>query len=114
MHIKKCPDCGGSLEAGAIIDHTYGSLLVQRYARTNVPDVKAKLTFSTFEEQFNDARKVVNYRCIKCNRLFPYAQEVIQMENVNNSGTKRAVIAMSLALGLGICFYILITFLDAL
>jgi len=36
--MDKCSDCGGELEQGCLIDHTYGGILVQRYAKSqNIP-----------------------------------------------------------------------------
>lgn len=80
MTITKCPDCGGELEEGAIMDSTYGGILIERYAKTKMPQ-EQKFALVT-ESDFQDIRRVITYRCTKCNRLFPYAQDIILGKNV--------------------------------
>lgn len=80
--IDKCPDCKGTLEKGCVIDHTYGSALVQRYAKAEVPTTPLKLMMGMHETDFNDVRRVTTYRCTQCNRLFQYAQSFVIVPNL--------------------------------
>lgn len=85
MEINRCPDCKGELEKGCLIDHTYGGVAVQRYARSEIPDTpnKAVIIIGVTEENFYDVRKTIAYRCTKCNRLFLYALNTITVPNVS-------------------------------
>lgn len=74
--LTKCPDCGGDLEEGANMDSTSGGIGIQRYAKATIPrDVKVKL--SLIETDFEDIRRVISYRCTKCNRIYSYAQDIV-------------------------------------
>lgn len=87
--MKKCPDCGGDFENGVILDSTYGATLVQRYAKSgNVPSGTKNYIIGTNEANFTDLRRVVAYRCLKCNRIFQYAQDSIVLKDLNRR-TKR-------------------------
>lgn len=83
MQITKCPDCEGEFEKGVIMDHVYGGIAVQRYARSDVPDTGFQLKLSQAENPFYDVRKVMTYRCTKCNRLFSYALPTVTVKDVN-------------------------------
>lgn len=86
--MTKCPDCGGEFEEGCILDHTYGAVAIQRYARSDMPDVGNKLVMGINEGKYYDVRKVVTYRCKKCNRLFPYALDTVLVTDVSARSNK--------------------------
>jgi len=86
MTLTKCPDCGGEFEEGAIMDFTYGGVGVERYGKTIVPR-EQKFRMAA-EANFENIRRVVTYRCISCNRLYPYAQDIIQGKNVWHASRK--------------------------
>lgn len=77
--LKSCPDCHGELESGAIMDNTYGAVLVQMYGR-NSDEAKGYFPW-VVTAQFEDVRKVITYRCQSCNRLFSYANNDIVAKN---------------------------------
>lgn len=82
--MNKCPDCGGEFENGVMLDTTYGSTLVQRYAKSdNVPSGTKNYIIGNNEANFTDLRRVLAYRCIKCNRIFQYAQDSIVLKDLN-------------------------------
>jgi hypothetical protein len=90
--ISKCPDCGGALEEGAILDYTYGGVAVQRHAKAVVPK---KEPFALGPEtSFHDIRRVVSYRCVKCNRLYPYAQDFVLGETLWQSQKKGMMVGI--------------------
>jgi len=92
MIITKCPDCNGELEKGAIMDYTYGGIAVERYAKTEVP---RKQKFALLSEgNFQDIRRVITYRCTKCNRLFSYAQDIVLGNNVWQTAKKGYIYAI--------------------
>jgi DNA-directed RNA polymerase subunit RPC12/RpoP len=108
MQFKKCPDCSAELEAGYIIDHTYGSTLVQRYVKAEAPKVNKSVIWLR-ETEFSDIRRVITYRCVNCNRLFSYAQDFLSASNEKISSTystSSVIIKISLVLGLGLILYI--------
>lgn len=79
--ITKCPDCGGELENGCMMDSTYGGVFVQRYAKSEIPKT-SKIPMRLSEADFYDIRRVVSHRCTKCNRIFSYAQDIIIEKNL--------------------------------
>jgi hypothetical protein len=76
MENTKCPDCGGELEQGTLMDYAYNKIFVQRYAQANIPSTN-KTKFGIFETNFLNHRRVIAKRCIVCNRIFLYAQNFI-------------------------------------
>jgi len=86
MTLTKCPDCGGELEEGAIMDFTYGGVGVERYGKTTVP-TEQKLALVT-EANFQDIRRVISYRCVKCNRLFSYTQDIVLGKSIWHASRK--------------------------
>ncbi len=82
--MNKCSDCQGDLEKGALIDTSYGTNLVQRFAKSdNIPSDPKFLIVGNNEANFTDIRRVIAYRCIKCNRIFQYAQETVVIKDLN-------------------------------
>jgi len=79
--MDKCPDCNGELEKGCLLDHTYGLALVQRFAKAEIPVGNQKIIWGTREIDFTNVRRVITYRCTKCNRLFNYAQDSLAASN---------------------------------
>ncbi len=85
MAIKTCPDCKGELEQGTILDYTHSSILGERYAKVDKIPVGKKMFMWLTETDYKDIRRVISYRCVDCNRLFPYAQdEIISTSGVSN------------------------------
>jgi len=83
--MDKCKDCGGQIEKGAMLDYTYGGVLAQRYSKTdNLPQGKNKAFMGMREADFQDIRRINAFRCIKCNRVYLYAQEIIAAKNTIN------------------------------
>ncbi len=80
--IKKCSDCGGELEEGAMMDFTYGAVGIQRHAKTQMPQDGQKFQFGMHEASFEDIRRVVAFRCVKCNRIYHYAQDFVLMKSL--------------------------------
>ncbi|MCR4329836.1 MAG: hypothetical protein NUV65_04815 [Candidatus Roizmanbacteria bacterium] len=94
MITTQCPDCKGLLEEGAILDFTYGSVMVERYAKTQIPTNKKGIQGMKWvhEGQFNDLRRVISKRCMSCNRIFHYAQDEILIQNLNANTNKTMLI----------------------
>ena len=86
--MNTCPDCKGELEKGCILDHAYGGVGAQRYAKANLPESSPSMTLKFFEADFNDIRRVITYRCKKCNRLFQYAQNLVLMSSAAKNRNK--------------------------
>lgn len=107
MQLKKCPDCNGELESGCIIDHTYGSVLIQRYVKAEVPK-NNKSVFWIRETDFSDVRRVITYRCVSCNRLFNYAQDFLSVSNEKIIKTNKSALLIKVAIiiGTGLLVYI--------
>jgi hypothetical protein len=93
--MKKCPDCQGELETGCLIDHGYGAVMIQRYAKIKFPQDNKKK--SLIETDFNDIRRVIASRCTKCNRIFQYAQDFVVQPNIKS---KYSIISLYIFLGL--------------
>lgn len=62
------------------MDFTYGAITIEKYAKTKVPEGQKFIGMT--ESNFQDIRRVVTFRCIKCNRLFPYAQNTVLGPNI--------------------------------
>ena len=105
--MKKCPDCKGDFEKGCIVDAGYGAVTVQRYARSDVKDTKA-VVMGVNEEDFYDLRKVVTYRCTKCNRLFSYALNTVLVEDVGKRTKKHLYVVLGISLLLFFIIYVMI------
>ena len=104
--MNKCPDCQGDLEKGVILDQTYGAVTAQRYARAEIADGNQKL-FGVVEDKFSDIRRVVALRCLKCNRVFLYAQNTVLIPNLNTKVKTRILVIIGIMvlvviLGLGL------------
>lgn len=86
--MQTCPDCQGTLEKGCLLDHTYGSTIAQRYAKTEVSNATNQTIMGMAESEFKDIRRVIAYRCTKCNRIFQYAQDSIIIPNLSQVNKK--------------------------
>lgn len=64
--VKKCPECGGDMEEGFVVDHTYGGAVSSKWATY----VKA---FGIFTKMGN-SKSIITYRCTKCGFLKSYAR----------------------------------------
>jgi hypothetical protein len=107
--MNKCPDCQGDLEKGVLLDQSYGQITAQRYAKAEIADSKDPKMMGVFESNFSDIRRIVALRCLKCNRVFLYAQNTITVSNLNARGKKifllifviMALCALFVYIGLG-------------
>jgi len=106
--MTKCPDCGGELENGALLDGNDQGALIQRYAKVDsLPaDFPKKVIMSPVETNFKDVRRVLAYRCTKCNKIQIYAQEVFVPGNYFSS--KNTVFGMIVLI---VFFTILLSFI---
>ena len=79
--MNKCSDCGGELEKGVLLDHTLGFVAIQRYAQSdNIPtDTNIPLS-GRIEANFKNIRRVLAFRCMKCNKINTYAQDIVFTE----------------------------------
>jgi hypothetical protein len=84
MKIEKCNSCDGDLEQGALVDYTYGGILVQRYAKTNDMPTGSKIQLGGFEANLQDMRRVHAKRCTSCNRVVLFAQDHITAGDSNS------------------------------
>lgn len=107
MEMKKCPDCKGDFERGCIVDVGYGAVMVQRYARSDVKDINA-VVMGVNEEKFYDLRKVITYRCTKCNRLFSYALNTVLVADVGRRTKKYVFVVLGISLLLFFIIYVMI------
>lgn len=105
--LKSCPDCHGELESGAIMDNTYGGVVVQMYGR-NSNLVKRSPPW-VISAQFEDVREVKTFRCRSCNRLFSYARDEIVVKDVL-ALQKQRMWAILLAVGILSTIYVLIMY----
>ncbi len=96
--MDKCPDCNGELEKGCMIDHTYGAVIVQRYAKAEMPETPQKLVVGIHETDFNDIRRVITYRCTKCNKLFQYAQSFVTIPSLGARNRNIMIVAFGVAI----------------
>src|SRR4051812_36624542 len=84
--MKKCPDCNGELEQGAMLDFSHGAILAERYAKAVLPEDKNSFNgMKVVETDFTDLRRVQALRCIKCNRIFLYAQDIVLNKNITTA-----------------------------
>ncbi len=96
--MKNCPDCGGDFENGVMLDTTYGAVIIQRYAKSNnIPDDSRNFKLAVTESNFEDLRRVVAYRCMKCNRIFQYAQDAVVMQSLTKR-TRRMYLVVVIVL----------------
>ena len=95
MITTSCPDCNGELEQGALLDFTYGGVIVERYAKTDVP-TSTKMLVGIHEANYNDVRRVLAKRCTKCNRIFMYAQDIVLTPNLNSANNSRTLIVIGI------------------
>ena len=93
---NKCPDCGGELENGLILDHTYGAVFTSRYAKGEVPTNKSQNVIFIHENDYKDVRRVMTKRCTKCNRLFSYAQDFVLMSDPKKAYTKSLLVVFAI------------------
>lgn len=104
--MDKCPDCKGELEKGCMIDHGYGVVITQRYAKADISEGPEKLFI--YETDFNDVRRVITYRCTKCNRLFQYAQNFVIVPNLGERNRNFMIISLGIAIVFVIFLFLLI------
>lgn len=104
---KSCPDCHGELESGAIMDNTYGGVVVQMYGRSSNL-VKRYLPW-VVTAQFEDVREVKTFRCRSCNRLFSYARDEIVAKDVL-AFQRRRMWAILVAVGILSTIYVSIMY----
>jgi len=90
MH--KCPDCHSDLEKGYVMDHTHGAILVQRYAKGEIPTAPQKMVMGLYESTPSDVRRIYTYRCTGCNRLFNYAQDFLAVSNDRINNTNKIIL----------------------
>lgn len=93
--MRSCPDCGGELESGSIMDHRgEGMAMVQQYAKSEVPTTPLAFFMGLSETDFTNVRRVVTYRCVGCNRLYSYAQDRVIMSSYPGYGQRLILIVM--------------------
>jgi hypothetical protein len=66
---KKCPDCGGEMVEGFILDLTYGGQMVPRWLKGR-PE---KSVWTGVKSRGKECRSVETYRCNECGLLRSYA-----------------------------------------
>jgi len=66
---RSCPDCGGDMTLGFILDMTYGGQLVPRWVKGS-PE---KSMWTVIKAKGKECRSVDTYRCVKCGLLKSYA-----------------------------------------
>ncbi len=71
-----------------------GIAMVQRYGKAEVPRTSSPFFISFTETNFTDVRRVIVYRCLSCNRLYHYAQDVVIMSKYPEYSQKLILIAM--------------------
>ncbi|HEX7998362.1 MAG TPA: PF20097 family protein [Pyrinomonadaceae bacterium] len=77
---KKCPDCGGEMVEGFILDMTYGGQLVPRWLKGR-PE---KSMWTGIKAKGKDCRSVETYRCVKCGLLRSYANTEVDPPSLWN------------------------------
>lgn len=70
MNLRECLVCGGSLEAGFVLDNTYGGRLQQEWAKG-----PPERSFWTGIKQPKRSLKIVSHRCTKCGFVMEFAAE---------------------------------------
>lgn len=101
--MQKCPDCSGELETGAIVDYNPGGAIPARYGRIELSRQTGGGVFDLIKESvdFKDVRRVIAYRCQKCNRIFQYAQDVVVISDLqkqsNELGLKVLILTLVLS-----------------
>jgi hypothetical protein len=66
-----CPECGGAMEAGFVLDIGYGTSMMARWVQGSA-DMK---WYGSVDLSGRDCRKVTSYRCGGCGLLKSYAIE---------------------------------------
>lgn len=112
MNIQKCVDCQGDMEMGCLLDHSYTTILSQRYAKINIADTNhyGKSTFR--QADFRDLRKVITYRCLKCNKLYHYAEDSVEIPNLKKWVGSRTRVVLLLTLSSIVLYAAVIFFLN--
>ena len=62
---RKCPKCGGDMEAGVLADNTYGGQLAQRWSK--------EIKFWSWTRPKGQL-KITSYRCTNCGFLENFAK----------------------------------------
>lgn len=113
MKINKCPDCQGELEQGCLIDQGAGVITVQKFARAETQDIKDKIAFDLSELKLFDLRKTEAYRCKKCNRIYQYALDKIEIPDLSKRMRNYWIIILAfitiLLVGLLATFFVIST-----
>ena len=66
-----CPKCGGAMERGFVVDHTYGG-----FAKPEWAEGRAEPSMWTGIKMSGKARHPVEtYRCVQCGYLESYARQ---------------------------------------
>ena len=81
--VRRCPECGGAMETGFVLDTTYGVNAVARWVAGR-PSRKWWL-FGGADVRGRDCREVVSYRCGGCGLLREYATEPTKAPGILNS-----------------------------
>lgn len=68
---KNCPECGGIMVEGFILDLTYGGQMVPRWIRGK-PE---RSVWSGVRSSGKECYSVASFRCVQCGRLASYATE---------------------------------------
>lgn len=86
MALQKCPDCGGELEKGRVVDYSYGGGTFSQY-------VKVEGVNQSFIVDVSEKRVITALRCTKCNRIFQYASEdVIKVSPARRTANKMMIL----------------------
>jgi hypothetical protein len=75
---KKCPDCGGGMVEGFILDLTYGAQVVPRWVKGS-PE---KSAWTGVKAKGKECRSVETYRCTKCGLLRSYANTEVDPPSI--------------------------------
>lgn len=71
MPASSCPKCGGSMEAGFLVDHTYGAVAKSEWASGDARYSK----WSGMQMKGRQLYEVSTFRCMRCGLLESYATE---------------------------------------
>lgn len=105
--MNKCSDCQGDLEKGALLDFTNYATIAQRFAKSdNIPTNTSSVGVN--EANFKDIRRVIAYRCVKCNRIFQYAQDIIITDDLNKQYKKQSLAMILLTPGIIILILLIV------
>lgn len=78
MNAPNCPRCGGSMEPGFVVDHTYGAVAKSEWA-SGEPKYSQ---WSGMRMKGRQRYNVLTYRCMRCGALESYAHDLAEDEQV--------------------------------